>query len=79
MKLDLKRLKAERIAAGLTQEEVAQKMGWNRSTYAKRENGMVSLGADELAKLADIFGIDQNRIGIFFKLNVPEREQQKEK
>lgn len=79
MKLDLKRLKAERVAAGLTQEEVAQKMGWNRSTYAKRENGMVSLGADELARLADIFGVEQNKIGIFFKLSVPERERQKEK
>ncbi|MFX3725025.1 XRE family transcriptional regulator, partial [Streptococcus suis] len=35
MKINLKRLKAERIAKGLTQDEVANRMGWkDRALYA---------------------------------------------
>ena len=42
MTLDLKRLKAERIAKGFTRDEMAEKMGWHtRTPYAKRENGIV--------------------------------------
>lgn len=38
MNLNLKRLKAERIANGLTQDEMANRMGWkSRTPYAKRE------------------------------------------
>lgn len=76
MTINLKRLKGERIASGLTQEEMAKRMGWSsRTPYAKRENGIVSIGADELAKMAEILGYDENNIGIFFKMNVPNREQ----
>ena len=53
MTLDLNRLKAERIAKGMTQEEVAKKMGWKtREPYAKRENGMVIISANELVSFA---------------------------
>lgn len=76
MKLDLKRLRAERVACGLSQEDVAKKFGKTRSWYAKRENGFVSIGADELAKIAGIFNIDDKRIAIFFNNNVPEKEQE---
>lgn len=76
MKLDLKRLRAERVACGLSQEDVAKKFGKTRSWYAKRENGFVSIGADELAKIAGIFNIDDKRIAIFFDNNVPKKEQE---
>lgn len=77
MNVNLKRLKAERVANGITQEEMAKKMGWtSRSPYAKRENGLVPIGADELLKAASILGYDTNSLGIFFTLNVPVREQQ---
>lgn len=76
MKLDLKRLRAERVACGLSQEDVAKKFGKTRSWYAKRENGFVSIGADELAKIAGIFNIDDKRISIFFNNNVPKKEQE---
>lgn len=67
------RIKAERIAAGLTQEDIAVKMGWSRSKYAKFENGNLKTGADDLAGFAEIVGvIDMN---IFFKPNVPISEQ----
>lgn len=76
MQLDLKRLKAERIAKGLSQEEMAQKMGWrNRGAYAKRENGLVDIGADELAKIGEILGYTVDKLGIFFTKNVPDSEQ----
>ena len=42
MTVNLLRVKAERVANGLTQEELAKKLGWARSQYAKRENGFVS-------------------------------------
>ena len=73
MTIDLNRIKAERIANDLTQDEVAKRMGWKtRAAYAKRENG---IGANELIKLASIFGYDKEDLGIFFKANVPEKEQ----
>ncbi|HFK2761537.1 TPA: helix-turn-helix domain-containing protein [Enterococcus faecalis] len=76
MTLDLRRLRAERIAKGLTQEEVAEKMGWKtRTPYAKRESGKVSLGANELGKIAVIFGYTENDLGIFFTKIVPEKER----
>lgn len=76
MSLDLKRLKAERIAKGLTQDEMAQAMGWKtRTPYAKRENGVVGIGADELVKMANILGYNENELGIFFRVSVPEKEQ----
>lgn len=79
MTVDLKRLKAERIAKGYTQDEVATMMGWkDRAPYAKRENGIVSIGADELIRLASIFGIDKNDVGIFFKMTVLEKERKQE-
>lgn len=75
MELDLKRLKAERIASGLTQEEVAKEFGKARAWYAKRENGFIPIGADELAKIASLFNIDINKISIFFAKSVPEKER----
>ena len=51
-------------------------MGWStRTPYAKRENGLVSIGADELIKMAEIFGYSANELGIFFKVSVPEKER----
>ncbi len=71
MTLNLKRIKAERIAKGLTQDEMAQLLGWkSRAAYAKRENGIVAIGADELLKIAIILGYSSESLGIFFTQNV---------
>lgn len=76
MTLDLRRLKAERIANGLTQDQVAEAMGWkSRTPYAKRENGIVDIGANELIRLAEILGYKPNEMHIFFKVDVPEKER----
>lgn len=76
MTLDLKRLKAERIAKGYTQDDMARLLGWKtRATYAKRETGIVDLGADELAQIAEILGYTKNDLGIFFTISVPKKER----
>lgn len=74
MTIDLKRIKAERIAKGFTQDEMAEKLGWKtRTPYAKRENGLVIIGADELGRIAYVLGYSTNELGIFFTKNVPVR------
>lgn len=67
MGVDLLRVKAERVANGLTQEQIALKLDLTRTQYAKRENGFVSFSADELALVASVLGYNKDKIGIFFK------------
>ncbi|HFI0682625.1 TPA: helix-turn-helix domain-containing protein [Streptococcus suis] len=74
MTVNLMRLKGERVAKGLSQQDVAEKMGWKRSSYAKRENGLTDIGANELIKIAEILGYGPNDLHIFFTDNVPERK-----
>lgn len=76
MKLDYLRIKAERIAKGMTQDEMAKALGFkDRGRYAKRENGFVSFDADELIKVATILGYTKDQLGIFFTSDVPKRER----
>ncbi|MCT3351771.1 XRE family transcriptional regulator [Lacticaseibacillus paracasei] len=76
MTLNLKRLRAERIAKGMNQDEMAKAMGWHtRSSYAKRENGITTISATELVKMASILGYGANQLDLFFTDNVPNREQ----
>ena len=80
MTVNLKRLKAERIASGMTQDEVAHKMGWkSRTPYAKRENGLVSIGADELAKITKIFGLPMEKSLFFLAKTFPKWNKQPRK
>lgn len=66
MSLDLKRLKGERVAKGMTQAELSKKIGMSRESYAKREAGIVNIGANELIRIAQALGYDRDHIGIFF-------------
>ena len=75
MKVDLLRVRAERVAKGYTQAKMAELMGLARDQYNKRENGKISFSADELIKLAGLLGYSRNEIGIFFKQTVPETQQ----
>ena len=76
MTLDLRRIRAERVAKGLTQDDVAKKMGWkDRAAYAKRENGIVDIGANELIKIAEILGYSAKELNIFFTDAVLDKEQ----
>ena len=72
MKIDLKRVKAERIAKGYSQDDMAKMMGYkSRATYAKRENGIVGLGADELAQISEILEIPLTQMHIFLSKTFP--------
>lgn len=75
MKVDLLRVRAERVAKGYTQAKMAGLMGLARDQYNKRENGKISFSADELITLAGLLGYSRNEIGIFFKQTVPETQQ----
>ena len=75
MTVDLLRLKAERTAKGYTQAELAEKIGMKRQAYAKREIGIVALGADELAAIAIALGYSSDDFKIFFTHDVPEKER----
>jgi len=50
-------IKQSRIARGLSQAEMAQKLGVSRPTYIAIEQGERDLSLEEAQKLADIFGI----------------------
>jgi len=76
LEFDVKRLKAERIAKGLTQEDVANALGVTRSWYAMKENGRRNITLEEFSKILDALGYDESDVHIFFKLNVAKREQQ---
>lgn len=75
MKVDLLRVRGERVAKGYTQAKMAELMGLARDQYNKRENGKISFSADELITLAGLLGYSRNEIGIFFKYTVPETQQ----
>lgn len=75
MKVDLLRVRGERVAKGYTQAKMAELMGLARDQYNKRENGKISFSADELITLAGLLGYSRNEIGIFFKQTVPETQQ----
>lgn len=64
MTFNVNRLKAERIAANMTQEEVAEKLGKKRTWYAKKENGITNVGVDDLTAIASVLNVTD--ISIFF-------------
>ncbi|HJE87376.1 helix-turn-helix domain-containing protein [Levilactobacillus brevis] len=67
MDFDLRRIKAERIASGITQTKMAQRLGMSRSSYWKREAGTVPIDVKEFASILTVIGIDRDQISIFFK------------
>ena len=73
MFLDLNRLKAERIARMLQQKDVANELGRSVGKYTKIENGYSKLGSDDLAKIADVLGIEDRNI--FFNFSVVKLER----
>jgi len=64
---DLRRIKAERVAAGITQAEMAQRLGMSRSSYWKREAGTVPIDVKEFASILTAIGINRDQISIFFR------------
>lgn len=56
-------VKAIRVNAGISQKEAAEHLGLSLTAYVRKENGRSKFWADEIEKLAQLFGVD---IDIFF-------------
>jgi len=54
---------------------MGESINMTRASYAKRENGIVPFGADEIADVAEKLGLSNN-IQCFFVKNVPDSQQQ---
>lgn len=53
----MERLKQLRTDAGMTQRDIAQMLGVDRTTYVKYENGSSDPSTATLIRLADYFGV----------------------
>ena len=54
----LDNIKAERVRAGLTQEELAKKVGISVTSYNLKETGTRQFSVDELMLIANALGTD---------------------
>ena len=57
MKIFQQRLKAERIASGLTQREMAESLNITQPSYIRYENGKAEPSLGNLVKIAEIFDV----------------------
>lgn len=57
-----RRLKQYRVACGITQEQIAEKLNINRTTYTKYETGVAEPSFDLLSRIVSIFGTDFNSV-----------------
>lgn len=71
-----KNLKRSRISAGMTQEELAERMFVTRQTVSNWENGKSQPDIQALSSLAGVFGIEINEL-IYGKKQPYERYQKK--
>lgn len=74
MKFNHNRLKAERIARGLTVQEMGEVLGVSKGTYSKKENGKLPIDVDEFSLITNKFEIEHKDILIFFTLDVSKME-----
>lgn len=72
MKFNYNRLKGERIARGLTVEEMAKELGISKGAYSKKENGKIPITVEDFSKITKKLGIGPEKIYIFFTNNVSE-------
>lgn len=61
-------LKAARVNAGLTQKEVAEKMGVSTQTINKWENNLKIVKLGSFNKLCKLYNKNVNEIFLIFKL-----------
>lgn len=71
---DYKRLKAERIANGLTVQDMADFLGVSKGTYSKKENGKIALTVEDFSLISSKLGIARDKMEIFFTEIVDDSE-----
>lgn len=74
MEFNYNRLKAERIARGLTVQEMADFLGITKGTYSKKENGKISLTVEDFSLISNKLKITRETMNIFFTEIVSETE-----
>ncbi len=58
----VEKLVSKRVKAGFSQQSLADALGWNRSIIAKIESVQRRLDIIELARIANVLGIDASRM-----------------
>ncbi len=56
------KIKVMRLCKNLSQEEVAEKLGYSVNGYSKIERGETDIKLDKLSKIAEILGIELNQL-----------------
>lgn len=74
MKFNYNRLKAERIAKGLTVQDMADVLQITKGTYSKKENGRLPITVEDFSVISSKLGITPNEINIFFTVDVANME-----
>lgn len=69
---NVRRMKAERVAKGISVKDMSERMGMTQGTYSKKENGKIRVNVDDLAKVFEILELNEEDCGIFFTHNVSE-------
>ena len=70
--MELRELKAKRILNGLTQEQLAKKIGINTKSYNMKENGKIRFSLDEAAKVSEVLKLSLNEVNnIFLQIKLP--------
>lgn len=70
MKFNLSRLKAERVAKGLTQAEMAKKIGISTNAYWRKEHGYRDISVEEFVKILNVLGYSKKQLPLFFDKSV---------
>ena len=64
-------LKSLRVLRGLTQKELADKLGMSETSYTKRENGQISFTIDEIKNLKLILQLtNEDIIRVFLQMKL---------
>lgn len=65
--INLNRLKAERIANGISEAEMGEKLDKSSSIIYKYEKGSRNLSIDNFCKMIDAMGFEAKDANIFFE------------
>ena len=69
-----KQLRAELVIAGISQAELARRLGINKSTLYKKINGITEWTLSEIRKVGEVLGVDKIP-RIFFAGEFPKRSK----
>ena len=69
LKMGLRMLKGKRMIIGLTQADVAKKLGINVKSYNFKENGKSKFTLKELRKMSEIFNFTEEEIREIFLID----------